>query len=134
LSHGAQSGLERGQRYNAACAAALAGSGRGQDAAPLDEGQRAPWRRQALEWLRADLTHWAKEAGSRSPQPRLKVQRTLAHWHSDPDLAGVRGAAALGKLPEAERQGWHKLWRDVENTLAKAHGKAVPGEKSQEKP
>src|SRR5262249_46738850 len=38
-----------GHRYDAACAAALAGCGQGRDAVPLDKGQRARLRRQALD-------------------------------------------------------------------------------------
>jgi serine/threonine protein kinase/Flp pilus assembly protein TadD len=125
---------ERNHRYDAACAAALAGSGRGEDAAQLDEQKRASWRRQALEWLGADLIHWARQVKNPSPQSRLAVQRALAHWQLDRDLAGVRGAAALAKLPPAERQAWHQFWAEVEDTLAKARGKALPGQKTREKP
>jgi hypothetical protein len=48
-------GPPAGQRYYAACAAARAGCGRGRDAADLDDTSRAGFRRQALDWLRADL-------------------------------------------------------------------------------
>ena len=44
-----------GPRYEAATAAALAGSSQGEDAGPLDDKERARWRRQALSWLRQDL-------------------------------------------------------------------------------
>ena len=62
-------------RYNAACSAAVAGCGQGQDAATLDEAERARLRQQALKWLREDLTAWGQllekekddaRAGSRS--------------------------------------------------------------------
>src|SRR5262249_58581476 len=43
-------------RYRAACSAVLAAAGQGQDAAQLDAVQRAHLRRQALDWLRAELT------------------------------------------------------------------------------
>jgi hypothetical protein len=33
----------------------------------------------------------------------------------EPAFAGVRGADALGKLPEAERPAWQKLWEEVES-------------------
>jgi hypothetical protein len=33
---------------------------------------------------------------------------------ADADLAGVRDRDRLVRLPEAERQQWHKLWDDVE--------------------
>jgi hypothetical protein len=37
----------------------------------------------------------------------------MRQWQSDADLAGVRGGAALAKLPEGERKQWVKLWADV---------------------
>src|SRR5262249_58594273 len=45
-------------RYNAACAAALAGCGTGKDAGQLEDPERARLRRQAVSWLRADLAAW----------------------------------------------------------------------------
>src|SRR5581483_8906066 len=42
-------------RYNAACAAALAGVGRGQDAGALPDVERCRLRHKARDWLRADL-------------------------------------------------------------------------------
>jgi hypothetical protein len=44
----------------------------------------------------------------------------MAHWQQDADLAGVRDAAALDRLPEGERRAWRALWQDVEALLAKA--------------
>jgi eukaryotic-like serine/threonine-protein kinase len=112
--------LRAGHRYNAACAAALAGCAQGQDAAKLDDAERARLRRQALDWLRADLTAWGRFLEKAPEKAGDTVERTLRHWHQDdPDLAGVRGDA-LAKLPEAERASWRQLWRDVEQTLGKA--------------
>src|SRR5262249_41198663 len=42
-------------RFHAACSAALAGAGQGQQKTPLDESMRVRWRQQALAWLRSDL-------------------------------------------------------------------------------
>ncbi|HTU90936.1 MAG TPA: tetratricopeptide repeat protein, partial [Gemmataceae bacterium] len=42
-------------RYNAACYAALAAAGQGEDAAKLDDKEKARLRKQARDWLRADL-------------------------------------------------------------------------------
>src|SRR5262249_34945560 len=55
--------LGAGHRYNAACAAALAGCGQGKDADKLDEPERAHLRRQALTWLKAELTAWGTLLG-----------------------------------------------------------------------
>jgi tetratricopeptide (TPR) repeat protein len=112
--------LQAGHRYNAACAAALAAAGQGGDAARLDDKDRASLRQQALGWLRADLALWGKQAERGTPQTRAAVQKTLQHWQEDADLARLRDAAALAKLPEAERAEWQKLWADVEATLNKA--------------
>src|SRR4029077_440661 len=80
--------LERQHRYNAACAAALAGCGQGKDAASLGEQERTRWRKRALDWLRADLAQWTKR-GTSSPQARGQVQQVLIHWRGDTDLAGL---------------------------------------------
>jgi hypothetical protein len=38
----------------------------------------------------------------------------------------VRGAAALGKLPAAERPGWQQLWEEVVALNHRAAGPAGP--------
>src|SRR5262249_19198047 len=100
--------LAKGQRYNAACAAALAAAGQGHDAG-LDEKERLRLRQQALNWLRADLALWAKQADSGTPQARAAVQQQLRHWQQDSDLADVRDPAALARLPEKESAECEKL-------------------------
>jgi tetratricopeptide (TPR) repeat protein len=104
--------------FNAAVAAATAGCGQGQDVAELDETGKAQLRRQALNWLQAELAVWVKQ--SDMPQARAAVQRVLRMWKRNAGLAGVRDLAALAKLPETERQEWQKLWQEVEALLVKA--------------
>jgi serine/threonine protein kinase/tetratricopeptide (TPR) repeat protein len=111
-------------RYNAACAAALAGCGQGQDVAKLDDKERARLRRQALDWLGRDLPFYSKLAAGGPAEVRAFVQKRMQHWLSDPDLAGVRGDA-LAKLPEAERKSWQQLWAAVEQTLKKTNHKGM---------
>jgi hypothetical protein len=106
-------------RYNAACCAALAGCGKGADA-PAGDAERARLRSQALTWLRADLTAWAKLAVGGDPQAAEAVRRSLSHWREDADLSGVRDADALEMLPAAERAEWRNLWADVDALLQKA--------------
>ncbi len=120
--------LETEDRYNAACDAAMAGCARGEDAAKLDDQERARLRRQALDWLRADLALRVKQAASTQPKDRAAAQEALSDWLRDTDLAGVRGDAVT-KLPEAERGGWRKLWADVAATRARA----APEKKSDKK-
>jgi tetratricopeptide (TPR) repeat protein len=108
---------QAGHRYNAACNAALAAAGASADAATLGDQERADLRRQALDWLRADLKAWAQASD------RVLVQRTLHHWQQDTDFASVRDQEALAKLPSAERDAWQKLWTDVTDLLKKSGGK-----------
>ncbi len=111
---------QAGHRYNAACAAALAGAGQGTDDPKPDDAARARLRGQALDWLKAERAAWAKVLDSSDPQARSLVQQTLQHWQADTDLAGVRDAGALAKLPEAERVAWRSLWADVDALLARS--------------
>jgi eukaryotic-like serine/threonine-protein kinase len=111
--------LPAARRYDAACAAALAGCGRGKDDPPPDESARAELRGRALDWLRADLALHRKQLDTDAAACR----RALDHWRMDPDLAGVRDVAALAALPEAERDEWRALWVEVDRLL-KGAGKA----------
>jgi serine/threonine-protein kinase len=110
-------------RYNAACSAALAGCGQGKDADTLDANKRKELRRQALEWLRADLETWSKRLTDAKPAQRQAILQTLRHWQQDSDLAGVRDDKALAALPAAERRAWHKLWADIAGLIAQAQAK-----------
>src|SRR5262249_35441550 len=75
-------------RYNAACAAVLAGAGKGRDESAPDAAARARLRRQAREWLRADLAAYANLL-DQDPAAREPIRKRLRHWQSDPDLASV---------------------------------------------
>jgi serine/threonine-protein kinase len=107
-------------RYDAACAAALAGCGQGKDADKLNDKDRAHWRRQALEWLRQDLTWWRKVLDNGNGQVSAQVLEVMRHWQANDDLASARAKDALARLPEDERQQWHSLWSDVEALLRRA--------------
>jgi tetratricopeptide (TPR) repeat protein len=131
-------------RYNAACWAALAGTGQGNDAATLSAKEKAELRRQALTWLRADLTLCGfgvliapgktgadkapknvlsplleKLARGRPPEVPWVVQH-LSYWQRDLNLAGVREPKELGKLPAEEQQAWRQFWDDVAQLLKQA--------------
>lgn len=114
--------LCEGTRYRAARCAALAGTGHGEDAAGPDPTKQGTWRRQALDWLRADLAAWAKVLGKGEPGSRGAVRRTLRQWQLHRDFAGVRDEQALARLPEAERRDWAKLWHDVDALRRRAAG------------
>jgi serine/threonine-protein kinase len=106
-------------RYVAAGAAARAGYGQGKDAGELDEKERARLRRQALAWLRDDLTAWGLRLDREPDKARADVLARMKHWQQDADFAGVRGDAPE-KLPESERTAWRKLWDDVESLCGRA--------------
>jgi eukaryotic-like serine/threonine-protein kinase len=106
-------------RYNAACSAALAGCGQGNDPPP-DEAARAKLRMQAVDWLAADLRDWSRLFETDKPKNHKTVQSTMQHWRKDADLAGVRDADPLAKLTEAERKEWQSLWADVDQLLKTA--------------
>jgi tetratricopeptide (TPR) repeat protein/tRNA A-37 threonylcarbamoyl transferase component Bud32 len=110
--------LRAQHRYNAACSAALAAAAKGNDAASLAEPDRAQLRRQALDWLRADMKAYHALL-AKNKDAAAAVQQILTHWRDDPELASVRDPAALGKLPDAERDACKKLWADVAALLDK---------------
>jgi tetratricopeptide (TPR) repeat protein len=105
--------LQDGHRYNAACAAALAGCGMGEDDPPPDDAARTTLRRQALAWLKADLALRSKQSETNAAE----AHKALAHWKRDSDLAGVREPDALQALPEDERNEWNALWAKVDRLL-----------------
>jgi serine/threonine protein kinase/Tfp pilus assembly protein PilF len=122
--------LDSGHNYDAACAAALAGCGQGKDAANLDAKEYARLRGQALVWLRADLAGRRSELEKGPEKARRAVWEKMQHWYRDSELNGVRGEAALAKLPEAERHQWEKLWQDVKELESRAfEPQAIPGSK-----
>jgi predicted O-linked N-acetylglucosamine transferase (SPINDLY family) len=109
-------------RYNAACAAVLAASSQGKAEPPLDLGAQARLRRQALDWLKAELAAWNTRISGNDPQARADAERTLKWWQADTDLARVRGSDALARLPESEGKDWQTLWADVEALLKRSRG------------
>ena len=74
-------------------------------------------RTQARDWLRADLALRSKQLDTGTAAARVAVVRALQSWKGDANLASVRGAEALAKLPEAEREAWKTLWADVATLL-----------------
>jgi tetratricopeptide (TPR) repeat protein len=112
--------LENQPRYNAACAAARAGCGQGKDADQSDDKQRVLLRRQALEWLRADLAAYRQLLEKQPNEAGPDISQRMQQWQQDTDFAGVRGPEALAKLPEAERLDWQKLWAEVETLRQRA--------------
>jgi hypothetical protein len=77
-------------------------------------------RKQARDWLRLDLAAWAKKVDTGTVGDRIQAEKTLSPWRDDPDLAGLRDAAALAKLPPAEGQECQALWQEVAALLRRA--------------
>jgi tetratricopeptide (TPR) repeat protein len=105
--------LKAGHRYKAARAAALAGCGQGEDSRDLEDKERARWRRQALDWLWADLALHGRQLKRWWPGQAKQARRVLLSWQQDPDLGGLRDREALAQLPEEERLACHLLWIQV---------------------
>ncbi len=101
-------------RYNAARAAVLAAAGQGQEEPPLDEAAKAKLRRQALDWLRAELKAWHQFPDLGPPRVRAGSVRRPSDWKQDSDLTSIRDPAALAKLPASEQKAFAQLWADVD--------------------
>jgi tetratricopeptide (TPR) repeat protein len=108
------------RRYDAAAAAIRASHSPEQEHAALSQADRARWRKQALDWLRADLSLLQKK--QTTPQGRVEARKWLLLLKRSPAFAPARDTSALEQLPEAEREEFRKLWADVESLLARITG------------
>ena len=104
-------------RYNAALAAALAGTGRSKDSPPPDEHTRARWRKLAINWLESDLTLRMRQLGTASQTTRVEIRQILQYWLRDQALAGLRDRTETARLDEAERADGRRLWDLVESLV-----------------
>jgi tetratricopeptide (TPR) repeat protein len=99
----------------------------------LDDAERARWRAQGLDWLRAQKDAFAKMITPPAPvtarptpavtgdSPNLALARkTLDIMTHHRDLACVRVEKELAKLPEPERKEWQAFWSEVAALLKKA--------------
>jgi eukaryotic-like serine/threonine-protein kinase len=112
-------GLECSNRYRAACAAALAGCGQGgDDAGQLDAQELARWRKQALDWLRANLKHVGELLPVSNLAERQRLQEWLRSWQSEQALAGLRDATAIARFSAPEQDSCKQLWAEVQSLLA----------------
>jgi tetratricopeptide (TPR) repeat protein len=104
--------------------AALAGCGQGDDAPTPDDLARSRLRTQALGWLKGELFEYSRylQSSKSTASGRAETLLWLSFWEAEPDLAGVRDADALARLPEPERAAWTALWAEVDALLAKARG------------
>jgi tetratricopeptide (TPR) repeat protein len=112
------------QRYNAARAAAQAGCRQGKDCAALRDAERAHWRKQALDWLRADLL--LLDRRSNTPKGRAVAEQWLLRLQRSPDFDCVRVEDWLTGLPKPEQDQWRKVWAEVEALLGRVKSNAKP--------
>jgi len=105
--------LEAGNRYHAACAAALAGCGIGEDVGKLDGDRRAALRRSARDWLTAEYDACAARHRVGKPGDRTIVATALRSWLKSDNLACIRDEQALAKLPTEDQRAWQALWENV---------------------
>lgn len=101
-------------RFQAARAAARAATEGVRELAESGAESRAKWRRQAVEWLRADLAASTAIVNSGTAPQRAGVARRLSRWQVDPALASIRDEPALLALPEAERRSLRGFWDSVQ--------------------
>jgi WD40 repeat protein/tetratricopeptide (TPR) repeat protein len=106
---------EAALRYRAARAAALAANG------PGSEFEKKNFRGLALDWLKAEFQASRPVLVSGAPSDRELTLYKLSVWRREPDLAGIRDAAALEKLPPEEREAAARFWSDYANVMNAAN-------------
>jgi tetratricopeptide (TPR) repeat protein len=104
--------LNAKHRYHAACAAALAAACQDQEGKHIGSTERAGFRKQGLDWLRAQLAAQA-DALDRHADRAAAIGQELGQWQTDADLEGVRQDAALARLSADEQTAWRQFWADV---------------------
>jgi serine/threonine protein kinase/Tfp pilus assembly protein PilF len=112
--------LETADRYNAACYAVLASCDQRKQEHPIDAWAQASLRRQARQWLRAELAQWGRRLESADNRTRLLVREKIRYWRTDADLAGIRDEGALDKLPADEQQDCREVWTAVDVLIQRA--------------
>jgi tetratricopeptide (TPR) repeat protein len=116
----AEPGLMAQHRYNAACAAALAGCGEGKDAFNLADKEKRRLRDQARVWLWGELELLDKQHRAGHLLGVLLLEERVAHAQEVPAFKGVRDS--LDALSEPEQAAWRKLWADTDQLLKQARG------------
>ena len=91
-----------------------------QDDTLLDDAGRARWRRQALEWIRAERGSCARLLADRLPVQSARARKTLEILLHHRGLEPVRDPRVLEALPEDEHTAWRELWSEVTTMLSTA--------------
>jgi hypothetical protein len=84
------------------------------------------FRKQAFEWLSAELSHQARQWADGAPEKREDIRKALEYWTIDGWLAGLRDESRLVELLEAEQTPWRALWDEVRALLKRSRGDPPP--------
>ena len=120
----AESKLADDHRYNAACFAALAAAGQGEDAAKLDDNERTRLRKQALDWLKADLAARGSRVQlrpARGPIGHRGNPASLAEGHRPGRFARIGDP---GQTPGGREEGIYAVVGRRDDALEKGGGEA----------
>lgn len=112
--------LVQNNRYKAAGCAALAGYETEKSDVPPDE--RARWRKQAREWLLADIAGWYKQLEQNDPSIRGVALARFQSWRTNRNLASIRDADCLSTLSSAEWADCLAIWKKVDALLDRIGG------------
>jgi len=86
----------------------------------LTENERLMRRKQAIQWLQADLAMWKKLIATGSPAERDVARKMLVHAQSEADFAAVRDFDSLNRMPAEESAECRELWDSVNAALSGA--------------
>jgi len=104
------------QRYYAACSAALAGLGKGEDAADLDSASRARWRHRAIKWLHEDLAALQRKYSTENQQSSKRLAQALKSWRRGA-LKFLENEETMTAIPASEIQAWTALRTAVDRRI-----------------
>jgi serine/threonine-protein kinase len=113
-------------RYYGAVCATVAATERDSNLQYAPEADLPGLRKQALQWLRAELSRKAQQWVEGSPEQRDTIRKALAFWTVDGWLAGLREESRLARLPETEQMEWRALWDEVRALLKRNRGDPSP--------
>ena len=99
----------------------MAGAGKGEQEPPLDEPEKARWRRKAVLWLISELSLRAERRHA-TPEARAVAETRLGGWKENSRLAGIRDAAAISSLLADEQVACRAPWSEVDAVLARLKG------------
>ena len=92
----------------------------------LTSGDKAAIRKQAHDWLRADLETWSKLLKGNT-KAATTVMQALRGMQTAADLAAIREEQQLAKLPADEQEAWRRFWADVEKLRLQAEKEPPSG-------